>query len=574
MSSSLEDAADTASREPMDAAAMDEAWEQQTVNEIGEARKAVAVEDESAGLERRNKALSALLDQTMMDKKQLERALTQTIEAVRAENVALRIEIERVKVKAEENLESGRADMYREVEKEIESRVRKSIESETKKRIDKLRKEADKAQRFATQQANTAAKVIDQLKATVEAEAIKQNTLLTDAHEKMMKAQQQKIDALEMNVAALQEQNSSLLEYTASFDSMREERDKVANALTDKEQEIRMLTSSQDEMGARMTSAIARATLAESKIVQMDKTVNTRVKSVQDSAALAVDTAFKAQRAAEKRAEEQQKTSESLIAAAVVRAENAESQLYRQNEILQEFAAMTEAKTKATELIVQLQEQIASQTVEIESLRALASENAKRSIDYKSEVEALEKITKRKVKESISQAEDIQAAGEKKMQIVMSEMKDKFEELKTASTSKDMEIAALKSEIELLSAFDTRAQNRFAREISAQSELAKSWQKRAEFLTKLNEREGSDQPLPEEGRGRLQKMFDGPELRKFIASGWTLPKGADKRWEQSLHEEDVDPQNMTIAFDPEVEKANRERLGTTGFSARRERPEE
>jgi len=574
MSSSLEDAADTASREPMDAAAMDEAWEQQTVNEIGEARKAVAVEDESAGLERRNKALSALLDQTMMDKKQLERALTQTIEAVRAENVALRIEIERVKVKAEENLESGRADMYREVEKEIESRVRKSIESETKKRIDTLRKEADKAQRFATQQASTAAKVIDQLKATVEAEAIKQNTLLTDAHEKMMKAQQQKIDALEMNVAALQEQNSSLLEYTASFDSMREERDKVANALTDKEQEIRMLTSSQDEMGARMTSAIARATLAESKIVQMDKTVNTRVKSVQDSAALAVDTAFKAQRAAEKRAEEQQKTSESLIAAAVVRAENAESQLYRQNEILQEFAAMTEAKTKATELIVQLQEQIASQTVEIESLRALASENAKRSIDYKSEVEALEKITKRKVKESISQAEDIQAAGEKKMQIVMSEMKDKFEELKTASTSKDMEIAALKSEIELLSAFDTRAQNRFAREISAQSELAKSWQKRAEFLTKLNEREGSDQPLPEEGRGRLQKMFDGPELRKFIASGWTLPKGAEKRWEQSVHEEDVDPQNMTIAFDPEVEKANRERLGTTGFSARRERPEE
>jgi len=235
---------------------------------------------------------------------------------------------------------------------------------------------------------------------------------------------------------------------------------------------------------------------------------------------------------------------------------------------------MTEAKTKATELIVQLQEQIASQTVEIESLRALASENAKRSIDYKSEVEALEKITKRKVKESISQAEDIQAAGEKKMQIVMSEMKDKFEELKTASTSKDMEIAALKSEIELLSAFDTRAQNRFAREISAQSELAKSWQKRAEFLTKLNEREGSDQPLPEEGRGRLQKMFDGPELRKFIASGWTLPKGAEKRWEQSVHEEDVDPQNMTIAFDPEVEKANRERLGTTGFSARRERPEE
>jgi len=491
-----------------------------------------------------------------------------------AENVALRIEVERVKVKAEENLEEGRVEMYREVEKEIESRVRKSIDTENKKRIAKLRKEADKAQQFATEQAKSAAEVIEHLKATVEAEVSKQDELVREAHEKMMKAQQQKMDALIANVAALQEQNRSLLEYTASFDSLREERDKVMNALTDKEQEITMLTSAQDEMGTRMTSAIARATLAESKITQMDKTVDSRVKSAQDSAALAVDTAFKAQRAAEKRAEEQKKTSESLIAAAVVRAENAEAQLYRQNEILQEFAAMTEAKTKATELIVQLQEQITSQTVEIESLRALVSENEKRAIDYKSEVEALEGITKRKVKESISQAEDIQTAGEKKMQILMSEMKDKFEELEAASVSKDLEITALKAEIENLSAFDAREHDRFAREIAAQSELAKSWQQRADFLTKLDERMDEGETLPEEGRGRLKYMFDGPELRSFIASGWTLPKGVGKRWEQSASEEDAEQQNTTIAFDPEVEKTNRERLGTTGFSARRERPKE
>ena len=235
---------------------------------------------------------------------------------------------------------------------------------------------------------------------------------------------------------------------------------------------------------------------------------------------------------------------------------------------------MTEAKTKATELIVQLQEQITSQTVEIESLRALVSENEKRAIDYKSEVEALEGITKRKVKESISQAEDIQTAGEKKMQILMSEMKDKFEELEAASVSKDLEITALKAEIENLSAFDAREHDRFAREIAAQSELAKSWQQRADFLTKLDERMDEGETLPEEGRGRLKYMFDGPELRSFIASGWTLPKGVGKRWEQSASEEDAEQQNTTIAFDPEVEKTNRERLGTTGFSARRERPKE
>jgi hypothetical protein len=173
-------------------------------------------------------------------------------------------------------LEEGRVEMYREVEKEIESRVRQSIDSENKKRIAKLRKEVDKAQQCATEQAKFAAEVIEHLKATVEVEVSKQDELVSEAHEKMMKAQQQKMAALIANVAALQEQNRSLLEYTASFDSLRDERDKVMNALTDKEQEITMLTSAQDEMGTRLTSAIARATSAESKITQTDKTADSR----------------------------------------------------------------------------------------------------------------------------------------------------------------------------------------------------------------------------------------------------------------------------------------------------------
>ena len=45
----------------------------------------------------------------------------------------------------------------------------------------------------------------------------KQDELVREAHEKMMNAQQQKMDALIANVTALQEQNRSLLEYTASF---------------------------------------------------------------------------------------------------------------------------------------------------------------------------------------------------------------------------------------------------------------------------------------------------------------------------------------------------------------------
>ena len=76
---------------------------------------------------------------------------------------------------------------------------------------------------------------------------------------------------------------------------------------------------------------------------------------------MAVKNARIAQKAAEERVEEQKRTSEQLISAAVVRAETAESQLFRQNEILEEYATLTAAKTKATEIIVSLQEQVTAQ---------------------------------------------------------------------------------------------------------------------------------------------------------------------------------------------------------------------
>ena len=105
---SREESAETTSKVPMDSDAMDEAWEQSTMSEIDAMRKLEVAKDESQTLERRNNALSVLLDQVMMDKKQLESALTATIDGVRDENVALRIEIERVKVKALESLDGER----------------------------------------------------------------------------------------------------------------------------------------------------------------------------------------------------------------------------------------------------------------------------------------------------------------------------------------------------------------------------------------------------------------------------------------------------------------------------------
>ena len=81
-----------------------------------------------------------------------------------------------------------------------------------------------------------------------------------------------------------------------------------------------MLTSAQDEMGTRMTSAIARATLAESKITQMDKTVHSRVKSAQRRPAARSPRRTRGwcRCRAAKRAEERENNGTSLIALQLV----------------------------------------------------------------------------------------------------------------------------------------------------------------------------------------------------------------------------------------------------------------
>ena len=107
---------------------MDEIWEQEAVADV----EATEEKPKELSGDTRNRALAGLLDQALMDRKQLERALTATIEATRAENMALRVEIERVKASAElaKTNEKERIEMYTTVEREIEKRVRRAVEEE------------------------------------------------------------------------------------------------------------------------------------------------------------------------------------------------------------------------------------------------------------------------------------------------------------------------------------------------------------------------------------------------------------------------------------------------------------
>ena len=354
-----------------------------------------------------------LLDQGMMDKKQLESALTATIDGVRDENVALRIEIERVKVKAMESLEGARAQMYAQVEGEIERRVRKALDAEQQQKITRFRQDADSAQKLATEQAEAAAKLMKKLEATVQAETKDQIAMWEASHESAMEAESAKITALTDNITALEEQNEALRTYMTQFETTRDEKNTLENTLTAKEQEIFALMATVEDMTIRATEAITRATLAESKITQTEQTISKRIENAKESSELAVKNARIAQKAAEERAEEQKRTSEQLISAAVVRAETAESQLFRQNEILEEYATLTAAKTKATEIIVSLQEQVTAQNEEIKQLRSIVSDNVKSASKSKAEAESSEHMAERKVKESIAQAQETRTVGEK-----------------------------------------------------------------------------------------------------------------------------------------------------------------
>lgn len=555
----------------MDQNAQDAAWELNSLGQLNSEKKELTIE-ESKTLERRNKALAQLLDQSLLDKRQLEHALNKTIDAVRDENVSLRIEIERVKMSAETMTEKERAQMYAQVETEISARLRRAMEKQTEDTVKKFRLEAERAQKAATEQAESAAALISKLEKTVRTEAMEQVQSLKSSYDKSKEADQAKITALKSQIASLEDQLTAYKEFTADYERVRDARDKFANSVANRDEKILALTSALDDANKRANDALTRATGAESKITKMNDTIESRVKTITTNAETSVKVALAAQKAAEARAEENQRMSEALISAAVVRAETAEAQLYRQAEILEEYATMTAAKTKAMEIIVQLQEKAAAQAEEIDELVKIVEISVREANAAKAELSSVKQMTERRVKESLSQAKEIQASSESREKIVVSEMNNQLEDFDANMQMKEFELEALRREVERLSQAAARDFERFQREIRVQTELANTWRTRTEFMLKGRLDETDMIELLSEERSRLKSNFSGKQLRAFMADNWTLPAEHASTWEHGsfTHKEDVSkPEEHS--FDPEQEKSNSKCLGTIGWSARKPR---
>ena len=562
---------DRAESSSVDQKAMDAAWELNSLGQLNSEKKE-STNEESKTLERRNKALAQLLDQSLLDRRQLERALNKTIDAVRDENVSLRIEIERVKMDAERMSQKERAQMYAQVETEISARVRRGMEKQTEDAVKKLRSEAERAQKVATEQAESAAALISKLEKTVRTEALEQVQRLKSSFEQSKEADEAKITALKSHINSLEDQVKAYKEFTADYERVRDARDKFANSITDRDEKILALTSALDDANKRASEALTRATEAESKITKMSETVESRVKMITTNAETTVKTALAAQKVAEAKAEESKRMSEALISAAVVRAETAEAQLYRQSEILEEYATMTAAKTKAMEIIVQLKEKAAAQTQEIDELVKIVEISVREANAAKAELSSIKQMTERRVKESLTQAKEIQTSSESRSKLVLSETNSQLEDFDANMQAKELELEALRREVERLSQAAAQDCERLQREIRVQTELANTWRTRAEFMSKGRLDETDIAALSNEERSRLKSNFSGKQLRAFMADDWTLPEEHASTWEHGgfTHKE-ATPKPEKHSFDPQKEKANSRFLGTTGWSARKPR---
>lgn len=522
-----------------------------------------------AALERRNKALAALLDQTMLDKKMLERALNKRIEDVSADLVNAKIEIEKAKMDAARQTERQRAVLYAEVERDLTARLRQGMEKELQANISKYRAEADRAQAQASERAKMISDLMSNLEKSVRTEAMDQIMLLRASFEKSTEADAAKIKALEETIAAMDAQAKALKDFAVDHESIREDRDRLSNLVTEKDQKILSLSKGLEDANKQAADALARLTSAESKIVQMDKIVESRVKLTTQNASIRVDAALVAKNAAEERAEEIKRMSDELITAAVMRAETAETQLFRQTEILEEFAAVTDAKIKATELLVQLQEETSAQKLEIEELRKLVEVNVADATTSKAEAMSVEAMKSRVVQETTEQVKEMQETHQKRMKIMQTEMEGESDEFEMTLEAKTKEIEALKQEIARLSHAARSDNERFERDIRVQTEVAATWRARAEFMAKSIERDEDPRKLLEERRSRLKTNFNGPLLRKFVAHGWNLPEEHQRTWENGSFAHDIDVEiDRDHKFDPHTEIANAKRLGTTGWSAR------
>lgn len=551
---------------------MDEIWEQEAVADV----EATEEKPKELSGDARNRALAGLLDQALMDRKQLERALTATIEATRAENMALRVEIERVKASAElaKTNEKERIEMYTTVEREIEKRVRRAVEEELHAKFAKFKSRAEAAQGEATERATKANDLMKKLESKYDADMAENLKILKWSYEEDVDSERAKVAEMETRKNTLEEQIRMQGEILENYNHVLSENAAQQRELAEKNELVSTFTQSEKQMKKRMQDALTRAAKAESKLIDVEKTIESKVKLTIENAEMCIENAERIKNEAERIAAEQKIVSDQLVAAAMVRAENAEAQLVRQKDLLDEFGMLTAAKASASAKLVEFQQQIDAQNSELESLRALASKAEAQAISWKAKAKSLEEHSDIKLKQTIESAKDITQGYKKQNDLAQVTANDNIAVLNKSLEAAAAEIASLKAQIEAMGLAHERENDRFQREYHAQELLVENWRHRAKLLEQEKEYYESNEArdshaLHHYPKGRLTTNFSGPVLRAFIANGWKLPEGSVPAMEHGAFVAQVQPNEVTESPDPLEEQANVEKLGTVGLRSAR-----
>jgi len=559
---------------------MDAMWEKEAVRdveatEIGAKRE--TAKDQLMNNEARNRALAGLLDQALLDRKQLERALTATIEATRAENVALRVEIERIKANAEllKSNDKERAKLYASVEKDLEKRVRLAIEKQLNDKAATFKAQAASAQQEAIGLAQSAEILMKQLGAKYDADMAETLKVLKWSYEEDLDAERAKFAEMEMRKNALEEQNRAQAEFVSSYNRVLDEKAKLERQLIDKEELLSTLSQSEERMKKKMQEAIARATASESKLVDVDKQIKSKVKLTLENAEMCVENAERIKNEAERAAAEQKKVAEQMLNAAMIRAEAAEAQLVRQKDLLDEFAALTAAKASASTKFIELSQHIAAQNAELQSLREAVGAAESSAISWQAKATSLEENSNRKLVKTTSSAKDAMDALKKETDLALATSNDNADILRKSLEAKNAEITALQAHIESIEVNAKREHERFDRERHAQELLLENWRHREKLREQLNKYDESDEQREshmmyhDHPKGRLTTNFSGPKLRAFIADGWRLPKEVIPVFEQGIPVTTVLASKVIDPLDPVKERMNADKLGTVGLRSAR-----
>jgi len=552
----------------------DEMWEMSAVEDFGESDGARGPVDAMCGgsesaLVRQNEALSALLDSLVKEKKQMEKSFEATLKALEDQNVSLRDAIDAREDVMAKRVDGEVAKLYAKVEKDVEKRMRAALAREERLQSGKLRNELSQTQNSARTKIEQASVIVKDFEKNFAKEVKQSAKALETSYVSALDSAEAKASAANDKSETLEKQIAMLHERVAAYDALSAANEKLKVDLIDKDEQISNLANRVDATEEEMIVAQRRANALKAKLKAVEESFQSKVQDRLRDAETKVQNAVMARKAAEARADEQERMSKQLISAAVIRAETAEAQLYRQNEILEEFAALNEAYTKSARHIVELQESLSAQDAQLKANEKALENSNKSLIEWRAKAKTLEEMTDLKVQASKARADSKESEIESKLALMKETTTAELEQARNVALIREKEISELKANLKSLQLSSRYTEESLHRQLALRDSLVDNLKQRVQTLEGDDDGRNALGELQSGKAGRLRANFTGPELRAFIAAGWKLDDERQSRWENGPLCEVVDEKEKTIKFDPAAELRFKDKLGTTGLRSAR-----